>query len=467
MDKKFLTDYYPVYKDVFDLMKNMPSDQNFENPLPEKDLSPENKIYESEYSGSPALLNGDELIDLALKCGLSTFQTLLLLIKNSFEGHAFLKFNIRPDRLFSQGTTLFQAKPEMMIHNFYENFHQYEPGLNQIWRIMKERDPDLAGINFDILVHSLIVSHLIRLPVSLFSSSDIRLYPDKMLMNQQAMQQRLDLALLGERSVGEFEFIENVNIIYTGKFKEFSHQLRIKDDVLSHYQKKLVLALFPDINTEEELDDLMYKKLLEDKMSRTPQNLLQVSPDGHGVSEAMIGKLKIREKTKILYRSVSKNCCEVHSAPDSENSFPELTQIFLMANSIYIQPVANIAEALLQYMRMMLLLSKVVIFRKTHGFAIAGDLQLLSNVSWKEVISRDDLKSLKKDLDAGLVEYRLKSLTDYKLKFIMDDDLTDIHNHFLQKQMDFIDQQIIQIQSDIREVLKMKSQVSILKNSKN
>jgi hypothetical protein len=125
------------------------------------------------------------------------------------------------------------------------------------------------------------------------------------------------------------------------------------------------------------------------------------------------------------------------------------------------------AEALLQYMRMMLLLSKVVIFRKTHGFAIAGDLQLLSNVSWKEVISRADLKSLKKDLDAGLVEYRLKSLTDYKLKFIMDDDLTDIHNHFLQKQMDFIDQQIIQIQSDIREVLKMKSQVSILKNSKN
>jgi hypothetical protein len=195
--------------------------------------------------------------------------------------------------------------------------------------------------------------------------------------------------------------------------------------------------------------------------------MLKVSPDGHEISETLIGKLSIREKTKVLYRSISKNCCEVHSAPESENSFPELTQIFLLANSIYIQPAANIAEALLQYMRMLLLLSQVVIFRKTHGFSIAGDLQFLSNIRWKEVVSKDDLKTISRTLADRLVEYRMKSSTDFKMKFIMDDDLTDIHSHFLQKQLDYIDQQIIQIQSDIREVLKMKSQVSILKTSNN
>jgi hypothetical protein len=85
----------------------------------------------------------------------------------------------------------------------------------------------------------------------------------------------------------------------------------------------------------------------------------------------------------------------------------------------------------------------------------------------KEVLSKDDLRLLRRNLDARLAAFRLKSLTDYKMKFIVDDDLMDIHNHFLQKQIDFIDQQIIQIQSDIIEVLKMKSQVSILNTSKN
>ena len=171
MDKKNLTDYYPVYKDVSDLVKNMPSDQNFENLVSGKEFLSGNKIYESEYSGSTAVLDGEVLTDLALKCGLSKFQTILLLLKNSFEGHVFLKYNIRPNQLFSQGTTIFQSKPEIMILDFYENFGQYKAGLNQIWRILQEIDPDPAGISFELLVHNLIVNHLIRIPVSLFSSS--------------------------------------------------------------------------------------------------------------------------------------------------------------------------------------------------------------------------------------------------------------------------------------------------------
>jgi hypothetical protein len=467
MEKKNLTDYYPVYKDVSDLIKHIPSDNNFEYPINRTDSSSEQNVYESELAGSPAILNREELIDLALKFGLSTLQTVILITKNAFEGHVFLKYNVRPDQLFCQGTTLFQAKPEIMILNFFENISQYESGLNQIWQTMQERDPDLVGINFELLVHYLIVNHLIRLPVSLFSSSDIRTYTDQMLMNQQAMKQRFDLVILGEGSVGEFEFIEKVNFIYAEKFKEFADQLRIKEDVILHYQRKLALALFPEINTEEELDELMYKKLVEEKMNSTTHPRLQVSIDDNFITEASNWKMRIREKTKILYRLVSKNCCEVHSSTDSENNFPELTQVFLNANTIYIQPAGNISDAYLQYMRMVLLMSKVVIFRKTHGFNITGDLQSLSSLSWKEVISKDDLRALRKNLDARLAEYRLKSLTDYKMKFIMDDELTDIHNHFLKKQMDYIDKQIIQMQIDIKEILKMKSQVSILKTSKN
>jgi hypothetical protein len=466
MDKNNLTDYYPVFKDVSDIMRKMASDEKFEYPLSAKE-SATGKIGESEYSRSQAILSGEELTDIAFKYGVSVFQALLLSIKNSFEGHVLLKFNIRPEQLFNQGTILFKAKPEILILDFYENFAQFEPGLRQIWSILSERESDLAGISFELIVHSLIVNNLIRFPVLLFTSSDIRSFTDQMLMNQQALHQRFDLVLLGERIVGEYEYIEGINFVYNEKFKEYVNQLRLKEDAYSHYQRKLALAFFTEINNEEELDELMYKKLVEERLSRTPQNILDGNADEHIASVSLIGKLRIREKTKVLYRAVSKSCSEVHSAPDSENSFPELTQIFLEANSIYIKPLVSIEEALLQNIKMMLLFSKVVIFRKIHGFTVAGDLKLLSSACWKEVVSKNDLRSLKRNLEARLIEYRIKCLTDFKLKFIMDDDLTETHSHFLLKQMDFIDQQILQIQNDIREVLKMKSKVSILKTSNN
>jgi hypothetical protein len=462
MIMKNLSDYYPVYKDVSDLIENKTSEFYTVFPVGGTDQPPV-----TGSSASPTIFNAGELADLALKCGFSTFQTIILLIKNAFEGHVFMTYNIRPDQLFSQGTILFQSKPETMILNFYENIALYEPGLQKICNVLVEKDSDLIGIKFELLIHNLIVNHIIRFPVSLISSCDIRLFNESFLLNEQAMHQRVGLIILGERVLGEYEFIKRVNLTYADKFKEYAQQLRIKEDVFSHYQRKLVLALFPDINTEEELDELMYKRLLDEKLNRTSQNISKVYSSDPPVPETSFGKLKIREKTKVLYRLVSKNCCEVHTVQDSEKSFPELTNIFLEANSIYIEPVTNMAEALLQYMKMVLLLSKVIVYRKTNGFDITENLQFLSDVSWKEVVSKDDLQLIRRNLDAILTAYRMRSLTDYKKKFIMEDDLTDIHNHFLQKQMDYIDQQIIQIQNDIKEVLKSKTQVTKSNVSKN
>lgn len=465
MKTKNLTDYYPVYLDVSEMLKDRQTSQTFEYPVLKTDNSPENPDPGQVTGGSFSIYEDKMLLDLALKSGLSAFQTIILLTKNSFEEHVFLKFNIRPDQLFSQGTVLFQGKPESLILNFYENIAQYEPGFNQIWTNLKEKYPDLAGINFELAFHSLIVHHTIRFPVSIYSSAHIRSYTDQILMNQQAMSQRLNLVLLNERYIGELEFIENVNDIYARRYKDLLTQLRMKEDVLFHYQKKLVLSHSPDINTCKELDDLMYTKLLEEKMSRNSPKPVKDFPEMNPNNETLVDKLRIREKIKMLYRSISKNCSEVHSSTDPDNSLSELTEIFLTANSIYIQPVTNLTEALLQYMKMVKLLSKAAIFRKTHGLIITGDHKLLSSIGCTEVIPLNDLKLLKKEFDAEMVKCRLRSLTDFKIKFIMDEDLILLHNHFLQKQIEYIDQQIVQIQCDINEILKMKSQASIFKNT--
>jgi hypothetical protein len=461
MIKKNLPDYYPVYKDLADRMNANHSDQK------QKDLSPQPQPPESDPSISPVMLNAEELTDLALKYGFSPFQIVILLLKNAFEGHVFLTWQIRPDQLFSQGTLMFQFKPEFMLLSFYKDLDHYKPGLNQIWKILLEKVPGLGGINFDLMIHTIIFNHLIRMPVSLFSLYDIRSFSDILSVNQQAMNQRFEMVLLGESALGEYEFIRRVNFIYTEKYKEFVHQLSIKEGVFSHYQRKLALALYPNIKTEEELDDLMYKKLVEEQVNRKYYDMEKFDAGNQLNAETSVSIQKFLNKIKALYRSVSKNCSEIHSASDGENNFPELNKAFLEANIIYNEYVSNYSDALLQYMRMLLLLSEIMVLRKNKGYTITDNLPLISEFNGKEVLPKEDLKSLKGNLYSSLASYRMKSLTDYKMKFVMDDDFTEIHNHFLQKQINFMDQQIIQIQEDIKEVLRMKSEASISKTSEN
>lgn len=468
MSKKNLTDYYPVYKDISDKAKTMSADLKSEAPIGEADFRSEQEHSGSETSELPVMLNAEELANLALKCGFTFFQTAILLVKNAFEGHVYLNYQIRPEQLFRQGTILLQSKAELMLLSFYEHFSQYNSGHNQIEKVMLERYQNQTEINFEHLIQDILVNPILRLPVSVFASVDIQKLAGLSAQNTQSTRQRIDFFELGERVIGEYEIVDRVNRIYTEKFKEYGQQFRIKEEIFSHYQRKLELAFYPNIQTEEQLDELMYKKLVEEKLHNSPINKTKFSQDNNENQSAIFGLQKLKEKIKILYRLVSKNCAEIHTASDAENKFPVLNQIFLEANSIYNEPNLVLSNAFLQYQRMLLLLSKLVVYRKTQGLELPDNLQILFDITGKEVlVTRDEFNFLRKNMDDTLVNFRIKSFTDYKMKFVIDDEFEEIHIHFLKKQIEFIDEQILQIQSDINEILKLKSQDSILNPSNN
>ena len=468
MSKEILTDYYPVYKDITDQIKTMPADLKLAYPFGGLDHISDKPISGSEPSESPVMLNAEELADLALKSGFTAFQTTILLVKNAFEGHVFLNYQIRPEQLFQEGTILLQAKPALMLFSFYEHFLPYDSGQSQIEKVLLESQPELAEINFEHLIQNILVNPILRLPVSVFASVEISKLAEYSAQNTQSVNQRVDLFKLGERVIGEYEIIDRVNLTYAEKFKEHGQQFRLKEEVFSHYQRKLALAFYPNVHTEEQLDELMYKKLLEEKLLFTPINQTKLNLSNNENPSAIFGLQKLKEKTKILYRLVSKNCAEIHKASEPENKFPVLTQLFMEANSIYNESVLGLSDAFLQYQRMILLLSKLVIYRKTQEFELSGSLHLQSNISGKEIlVTKEEFKILRRNLDDTLVVFRIKSFTDYKLKFVNDSELEQMHNHFLKKQIEFIDEQILQIQSDIKEILKQKSQSSILKTSNN
>jgi hypothetical protein len=420
MSKKNLTDYYPVYM---------------------------------ELDGTPAMFNAEDLIDQAEKRGLNTFQIAILLVKNAFEGHIFLTYQIRPDQLFSEGTILFNTKPEYLLLNFYENFAQYMPGLMQSELYLTSRRDDLAEISFEKLTQHIVVSQIIRFPVAIFSSFDIKTLKVLPVLSQKAMDQRFALVLLCERYLGEFTIAEQTNQKYFDKFFELGQQLRLKEEVLSHYQKKFLLA--PFVISEHDLDELMYQKLIEEKMNNSSQYMENLRRINHENTESSPSQLQVKEKIKLLYRAISKNCIEVHTSTDSEKNFAELNEIFQEANTIYNEPVGLFHEYMLNYMRLMLLLGKLLVFRKSSDFEINGGFQLIG----KEILlSKEDLKLLGAHLDEQLINYRIRNFTEYKLKFVIDDELTEIHSHFLKQQIEYIDNQILQIQNDIKEILKIKSQ---------
>lgn len=420
MSKKNLTDYYPVYK---------------------------------ELDGTPAMFNAEDLIDQAEKRGLNTFQIAILLVKNAFEGHVFLTYQIRPDQLFSEGTILFKTKPEYLLLNFYENFAQYMPGLMQSELYLTSRRDDLAEISFEKLTQHILVNQIIRFPVAIFSSFDVKTHKVLPLLSQKAMDQRFALVLLCERNLGEFTLAEQTNQKYFDKFFELGQQLRLKEEVLSHYQKKFLLA--PFVISEHDLDELMYQKLIEEKMSNSSQYMENLRRINHENTESSPSQLQLKEMIKLLYRAISKNCIEVHTSTDSEKNFAELNEIFQEANTIYNEPVGLFHEYMHNYMRLMLLLGKLLVFRKSSDFEINGGFQLIG----KEILlSKEDLKLLGANLDEQLINYRIRNFTEYKLKFVIDDELTEIHCHFLKQQIEYIDNQILQIQNDIKEILKIKSQ---------
>ncbi len=170
----------------------------------------------------------------------------------------------------------------------------------------------------------------------------------------------------------------------------------------------------------------------------------------------------------MLYRLISKNCSEVHTSTENENKYPELTQIFLQANNIYNETNMAFSDAWFNYICMVVLFSKLVIFRKSNMLPITDSTQFLSDYTSRRIsISNEDLKLLRRTLDDKLVNFRLKNFVDFRMKFAMEDEFTEIHKHFIQKQIDFVEDETIQLQIDIRNVLKNKSYYSIRSIRKN
>jgi len=57
-----------------------------------------------------------------------------------------------------------------------------------------------------------------------------------------------------------------------------------------------------------------------------------------------------------------------------------------------------------------------------------------------------------------LIASRIASFTDYKMKFVSDDELVELHQNHLAQEIKYIDKQISQYKHDIQLIMHAKSQ---------
>jgi hypothetical protein len=427
MSTNNMIDYYPVYKEI---------------------------------GVEPVMLNAGQLLDKALKSGFNTFQTAILLCKNSMEGFVYLSFDKTPDFMHNNGTTILNDyKPEFLLHSFYSKIDEYRPGLlTQIETLLRERHYDFFELNPEKLLFIILDNHLVRFPVAIFASIDLCIF-DGYALNPNTTYQSFRLVQLGERFACEFDLIERVDRMYNLTYKSLGEQIKLKVEILEFYKRKYLLACDSAVRNEEELDQLLFQNLVHTKLNGTSENMFKLNyAKRFNPSETLLPvHQKLKSKSKTIYRSISKNCAEIHSDAAENSISEELTAIFMKASTIYNMPVSGIAETFLVYVQLMLLFSKVTVFRKIKGLPVAEGFHLKSD-SEELVLSKTELRNLERDLDEILIASRFASFTDYKMKFVFDEELVELHRNHLAQEIKYIDKQISQYKLDIQSIMQAKSQ---------
>ena len=130
----------------------------------------------------------------------------------------------------------------------------------------------------------------------------------------------------------------------------------------------------------------------------------------------------------------------------------------MSANSIYNDAAFDVHETLIKYMRMVHLFAEVTVYRKSHGLDdVTSGNWALDTGTHLVFFTPEILKDCSREFDEKTATMRANRFTDFKLNNILADDMAGIHQSCLDKELDFIDEEIIKIQQEIKDIMKMKS----------
>ncbi len=414
---------------------------------------------------SALMFDADSLVGISCESNLSAFQTHILLLKNAFEGHAFLTFNKSPLRIFHEGIYGTKYKTESLTGSFFEQIDYYLTGLRNGWKMILENEKafrdyqpgkSLHDLCFEELMYYSLSNQLFRLPLSFFANFDIFRFSNSCSKNLAIARNWFNLIMKGESALKDYLFVENINKTYAEIFENDLRVVDMKQNVLIRFDQKLYFAHCLDIRNEEELENRMSEFIAESRGGKSQSFQNQFNGNNRDLQEKNKTVSGLEGKIKLLYRAVSMNCREANDNPGCESKYPELFKAYYEKERIHREIVYNIPRSIMKYLRLLQILSEILAYRKTQGLPVYEGSHSYPDTSPDELLSEADFASVSDELEAIVAFAWINSRTDAKFNYISDEFMIKTHRKYIKNQVDLLDKEILKIQEDIRNILKSK-----------
>ncbi len=405
-------------------------------------------------------LHVEELLRWSIDKGLNALQVVALIMKNAFEGHICVMNGVPVEDIVEQGTGYvdFNADKKFgdLTESFSENLHLFREGFETAWEMLVKHDPALQKVEYGVLESYILAFQLFMLPVSCLKGMDPEIFSDvsEYRKKQLGFHQDLNGSLI--KHVACWEYIEMVDESYYEKFKDLILKLESRQNTLMHLKTKLEFANDPEIRSEDELNEQYFKYLVYRDQTENERKTIKLRASMEEVDENKKLHASLNARLKSLYRSISKNCREVHTQTDGGSEYPELKKNFMTASNIYHNLSPGIANQLLQYQRLLLMLFRIINYRKTNGLPV----DFHDFTGWcdgKTIhLNEEEVPKYNHDLDTNLNIIMEMHGIRQKVRYIQDEELASIHREYLGRQQEFIDNHLKDIMNEIKEAMQNK-----------
>ncbi|MBK7173746.1 MAG: hypothetical protein IPH84_11050 [Bacteroidales bacterium] len=455
MEKKaHFSDYYPLFLDIRDFKKR-------DNPLPSEPFI-EGTSSQPDFPGESIQTSRDKenLEDLIIQSGLnglSPFQTMILLIKSVFEGHAYLTANLLPDDLCKREIIENHGSDHSLVSSFYENLLLYTDGLKEAFQLLDQSGSKKSVIGFESMLYFILSNQLWMFPVSVLAGFDIKMFSNLSSKKAEIYRLNFELSSIMASRHGFIKGIDDTNEQYKARFRIYVLKIGSKEQVIKQLISKLAIANDPEVKSAEDLERKYFNFLINVQSGSSPaprrSNQKPVFSDNYDNESSEEVEYRLRQ----LYRSISKNCRESHITTDPNSSLHELDDFFIQANHIYNRQTSDASDVLIQQSELLEILLKVVIYRKNQGLLISfTDFTSGKMMNYKGRPDPEKLLDLARQLDNKIGALMLINHTSFKAKHIADEELAEIHVKYLKQELVFLDERISELISEIDEVIHAK-----------
>jgi hypothetical protein len=441
MAHETLNNYYPVFLDIQELQRA-------------KEAAPDQATDEGSFIDPTGELNNlktdaDKLLALANDKSLTELQTLMLLVKNAFEGQIYLQYELDNKHLLKYGTLYIDWENNIVTEltpSFIENLDIYLEGLYNHWKKIyaQKTDPKV----FPDVIKVMINSQLFRLPVSRIKDLPLSLFMDKLLANPFYTS----LAPPVYSIVADKVHIEIIDEMYQQSFSDLLQQIESKYNCINVLLTKINLASDRSVKNHNDLQKVYHEYLIKER-NGAPRMALNLRTHQNSINN----KVKsIDKKTGKVFREISKLCREIFVNVGDDEKHVALNNFFMMASKYWNTPSENITDQIVNYFTLSLLFIQVIISRSFSGLPVEIQNYHFLDRNWLKN------KPIEK-IEAGLKKHQgmmeiIKQYheTSFKMKNLADEEMSAFHKAYLQEKIENMDHEIDKLENRVNQIMNDK-----------